>query len=151
MHIGKQHRSSKSERTKLSQSRKTNPKTSNPVNAVSPSSNIRIIRSFATAAILIQSMIIYPFVLLNRLRGPQQTWSWSKCTAVHNSMAAYTMSTDLGMYLVGFHPMICFLLCRVTLCLESVLSILIHFVPFGFEIGIIIKWDITDTYVPYGS
>lgn len=78
-------------------------------------------------------MIVYPFILLNRMRGRQHTWSWSKCTAVHNSMAAYTMSTDFGMYLAGYPvlgPIICFILCRITLLLESVLPILIHFVPF---------------------
>merc|ERR1719474_473439 len=87
------------------------------------------VRSPATAAILLQSMIIYTFIMLNRMRGPQETWSLSQCTAVHHSMAAYTMSTDWGMY-PSAYPMLCLLLCRVTVLCESVLPILILLLPF---------------------
>ena len=133
MHIAQQHKSSKSAKSSKKGRSKTTHYLNSPVDdGASPTaSNSRysIIRSFATAAILIQSMIIYLFIMLNRMRGRQQTWSWSKCTAVHNSMAAYTMSYDLGLYLAGY-PMLCFLLCRVTLLFECVLPILIHFIPY---------------------
>ena len=94
-----------------------------------PALSYSTIRNFATAAILIQSMIIYPFILLNRNRGPMKTWSWDKCSAVHNSMASYTMSTDFGMYLAGY-PLLTFLLCRITVIFEWILPILILIIPY---------------------
>eukprot|EP01084_Bolivina_argentea_P072878 132290_1 len=87
-----------------------------------------IIRSYSTAAILIQSMIIYPFIMLNRLNGPQQTWYWHKCTAVHNSMASYQMSKDWGIYLAGY-PIFTFLMCRMTIIIETIVPILILIIP----------------------
>ena len=116
---------SKSNKSKKSKNQKINTKQA----SITPINNCySMIRSYATCAILIQSMIIYPFIMLNRYRGGQRTWYWDKCTAVHNSMASYTMSTDFGIYLAGY-PILTFLLCRATVLLETALPMLILIVP----------------------
>ena len=86
---------------------------------------------------MIQYCIIYPFILMNRWRGSQQTWSWNKCTAVFNSMASYTMSTNMGLYLATF-PRVCFVLCRVTLICEWILPIILLIIPVDIITNIVL-------------
>eukprot|EP01083_Nonionella_stella_P081104 223254_1 len=122
---------------RIARHNKQNKKTAiTTTNTVKTASSYSILRSFATAAVLIQSMIIYPFIMLNRVRGTQQTWYWHKCTAVYNSLASYAMSKDFGMYLASY-PIITFVLCRVTIILEVILPIVILIVPYD-----VITWSI---------